>query len=173
MFIDKNGKILVESSSLQNTSMIPIVILDGVPNPDNFPHDTRNLIMSFIGNSSVFCFAEDKSQSKTLFSEEPFIIKVEPFTPENILEMAKENGYIADTKESLESTKVRIKKLLEKDVTPKSLLNILTTTSGLPLRDYTDLHKTVNSETVDHVFQNVVVRILSKDFGVTSLSSNF
>lgn len=156
MFIDKNGKILVDSSSLQNTSMIPIVVLDGVPNPDNFPHETRNLIMSFIGNSSVFCFAEDKSQSKTLFSEEPFIIKVDPFTPENILEMAKENGYIADTKESLESTKVKIKKLLEKDVTPKSLLNILTTTSGLPLRDYTDLHKSISPETVDHVFENVV-----------------
>jgi ATP-dependent Clp protease ATP-binding subunit ClpA len=156
MFIDKSGKFLVDHISLNNMKMIPIIILDGVPNPDTFPMESKNILMSFINNSSVFCFTEDKSQSKILFTEEPFILKAEPFTPENILEMAKENGYIADTKESLDATKLRIKKLLEKDTTPKSILNILTATSGLPLKDYTDFHKSVEPSVVEHVFENVV-----------------
>lgn len=167
IYLEKSGRVIGETSKLQNPMLVPIIVMDGIPNIDLFPQEVRTHLLSLIGSSSIFCFTEDKSQVKHLFQEEPFIIKADDFSVANILEIAKSNNYIADRDETLAFANLKIKQLLEKDVSPKSILNILTATSGLALPDHSSLHKEVDHATIEHLFHN----LLEKHTEINSLES--
>lgn len=156
LYVEKTGNIIADSNKLGNQNLVPLIVMDGAPAPDAFPQQYREIVLSIISSSSVFCFTEDKSQVKSLFHEEPFIVRAEPFTVENILEIAQANGYMPKRDDTLTFMKEKIEQMLEKDINPKSILNIIAASCGISLRDHSELHSSVDNTTIKHLFERLV-----------------
>lgn len=166
--IDKTGKIfMTDPNKVMATHAIPIIVLDGIPNLDGLHPEMKSTILNLIASYSVISFVEDKSQVKSLFPEEPFIIQAENLVVENILEIAKHNGYVVNRPDTLDFVKSKIELLLDKDISPKSILNLIAATSGVSLRDHNSLHKSVDDKTIQHIFTQLV----EEHTEITSLES--
>lgn len=153
-FVDKHGG--VAGKIPENSSMFPIIVMDGIPTPEVIPQQIRKQYLEFLGTAPVFCIIEEPTELKTIFHQEPFIIKVPDLTPEEILDIAKINFYIPDTKESMKFASFQIGELLSKDISPKTILNVLAESGNILLRDVVSNPNSVNPEHVQRAFNTIM-----------------
>lgn len=154
LFVDKHGGI--SGKFPESNSMFPIFVMDGIPTPEVMPQQIRKQYLEFLGTSPVFCFVEEPTQLKTIFNQEPFILRTADFTPEEILEIARTNSYIPNNEESTKFARRTIAELLTKDVSPKTILNILAESGNILLRDVISDPEEVDINKVERAFSTIM-----------------
>jgi hypothetical protein len=153
-FVDRHGG--TAGRFPENSSMFPIFVMDGIPTPEVIPQQIRKQYLEFLGTSPVFCFIEEHTQLKTVFNQEPFILRVPDLTPEEILEIARINSYIPESEETINFAERTIKELLSKDVSPKTILNILAESGNILLRDVISNPKEIGISKVERAFSTIM-----------------